>query len=233
MKSLGTFEKEYRMPLKIGELAKLSGCQVVTIRYYEKEGLLPPPERTNSNYRLYSEGDVERLHFIRRCRLHGMNLAEIRKLLAFKDNPTVSCAWVNDLVDKHIADVESQIASLQHLKEQLGSPAPCLRRRPRAGLRHHRQPGPRFPLHLLRRGTLPAQRVSRLGRSCARRSGEIEPPSTFLLHPGAPRRAACASRPLDVPLPGLRKNVRSVMRGRRARRVPHRQRDQADSGDAA
>lgn len=119
MKSLGTFEKEYRMPLKIGELAKLSGCQVVTIRYYEKEGLLPPPERTNSNYRLYSEGDVERLHFIRRCRLHGMNLAEIRKLLAFKDNPTVSCAWVNDLVDKHIADVESQIASLQHLKKHL------------------------------------------------------------------------------------------------------------------
>ena len=107
------------MPLKIGELAKLSGCQVVTIRYYEKEGLLPPPERTNSNYRLYSEGDVERLHFIRRCRLHGMNLAEIRKLLAFKDNPTVSCAWVNDLVDKHIADVESQIASLQHLKKHL------------------------------------------------------------------------------------------------------------------
>lgn len=107
------------MPLKIGELAKLSGCQVVTIRYYEKEGLLPQPERTSTNYRLYEDSDVERLHFIRRCRLHGMNLAEIRKLLAFKDHPTVSCAWVNDLVEKHIADVERQIASLQHLKTHL------------------------------------------------------------------------------------------------------------------
>lgn len=107
------------MSLKIGELARLSGCQVVTIRYYEKEGLLPPPERTGSNYRLYNDGDVERLHFIRRCRLHGMTLAEIRDLLAFKDNPAASCAWINDLVEKHIADVEEQIASLQHLKKHL------------------------------------------------------------------------------------------------------------------
>lgn len=107
------------MSLKIGELAKRSGCQVVTIRYYEKEGLLPPPERTDANYRLYDDSDVERLHFIRRCRLHGMNLAEIRELLAFKDHPTVSCAWINDLVERHIADVERQIASLQHLKTHL------------------------------------------------------------------------------------------------------------------
>ncbi len=115
----GLITKELVMPLKIGELAKRSGCQVVTIRYYEKEGLLPPPERTDANYRLYNDSDVERLHFIRRCRLHGMNLAEIRELLAFKDHPTVSCAWINELVEKHIADVERQIASLQHLKTHL------------------------------------------------------------------------------------------------------------------
>ena len=107
------------MPLKIGELARITGCQVVTIRYYEKEGLLPRPERTGSNYRLYGEEDIERLNFIRRCRLHGMNLAEIRDLLAFKDHPTVSCAWINELVEKHIADVEAQIASLEHLKTHL------------------------------------------------------------------------------------------------------------------
>ena len=107
------------MSLKIGELAKVTGCQVVTIRYYEKEGLLHRPERTSANYRLYEEEDAERLRFIRRCRLHGMNLAEIRDLLAFKDNPTVSCAWINDLVERHIADVEAQIASLEHLKTHL------------------------------------------------------------------------------------------------------------------
>lgn len=107
------------MGIKIGKLAEMSGCQVVTIRYYEKEGLLPVPDRSQNNYRLYSENDVERLHFIRRCRMHGMNLAEIRQLLAFKDNPTVSCDWINSLVEKHIAEVERQIAALRHLKSHL------------------------------------------------------------------------------------------------------------------
>ncbi len=107
------------MGIRIGELAEISGCQVVTIRYYEKEGLLPLPDRTKSNYRLYNENDVERLHFIRRCRMHGMTLSEIRQLLAFKDNPTVSCDWINTLVEKHIAKVEQQIASLKHLKKHL------------------------------------------------------------------------------------------------------------------
>ena len=63
--------------MKIGELAKKTGCQVVTIRYYEKEGLLPEPERSEGNYRLYSEADIERLRFIRHCRHHDMKLAEI------------------------------------------------------------------------------------------------------------------------------------------------------------
>ena len=107
------------MPLKIGDLAKATGTQVVTIRYYEKEGLLRQPERTGSGYRLYSEDDVERLHFIRRCRQHGMNLAEIRDLLAFRDSPAPSCAWINELVEKHLANVQEQIDSLLVLKAHL------------------------------------------------------------------------------------------------------------------
>ena len=107
------------MPLKIGELAKATDTQVVTIRYYEKEGLLRQTERTGSGYRLYSQDDVERLHFIRRCRQHGMSLSEIRGLLAFRDSPAPSCAWVNELVERHIAKVEEQIASLQTLKAHL------------------------------------------------------------------------------------------------------------------
>ena len=107
------------MPLKIGELAKATDTQVVTIRYYEKEGLLRQPERTGSGYRLYSQDDVERLHFIRRCRQHGMSLDEIRDLLAFRDSPAPSCAWVNELVERHIARVEEQIASLETLKAHL------------------------------------------------------------------------------------------------------------------
>lgn len=107
------------MKLKIGDLAARAGCQVVTVRYYEKEGLLPHPERTDANYRLYDETAVERLRFIRHCRQHGMNLSEIRDLLAFKDNPTVNCDWINSLVETHLAAVDEQIASLQHLKRHL------------------------------------------------------------------------------------------------------------------
>ena len=107
------------MPLKIGELAKASGTQVVTIRYYEKEGLLRQPERTASGYRLYTQNDVERLHFIRRCRQHGMSLAEIRDLLTYRDSPTPSCSWINELVERHIAKVQEQINALLALKEHL------------------------------------------------------------------------------------------------------------------
>lgn len=107
------------MKVKIGELAKLIGCQVVTIRYYEKEGLLPEPDRTSANYRLYGEEDIERLRFIRHCRYHDMKLSEIRELLSFKDNPRTDCSWINSMVEKHIASVSEQIASLTHLKTHL------------------------------------------------------------------------------------------------------------------
>lgn len=107
------------MKLKIGELAKLAQIQAVTIRYYEKEGLLEKPDRTGSNYRIYEDKDIERLRFIRHCRRHGMTLSEIRELLAFKDKPTVSCDWINTLVETHIANVDKQITSLRQLKAQL------------------------------------------------------------------------------------------------------------------
>lgn len=107
------------MKMKIGELAKMADCPVVTIRFYEKEGLLAAPERTGGNYRLYGDTDIERLRFVMHCRGHGMKLSEIRELLAFKDAPTTDCSWINTLVASHIADVEEQIASLTTLKKQL------------------------------------------------------------------------------------------------------------------
>ena len=105
--------------MKIGELAKRTGCKVVTIRYYEKEGLLGEPERTEGNYRLYGKEDLERLEFIMHCRRHGMKLDEIRKLLAFRDRPQRDCTWVTELIDAHIINVDEQIKSLEHLKWHL------------------------------------------------------------------------------------------------------------------
>ena len=94
------------MAVKIGELAKLADCQVVTIRYYEKEGLLQKPVRTEGGYRLYREADVERLKFIRHCREHGMSPAEIMLLLGLRDAPDRDCPAVSSLFDKHIEDAD-------------------------------------------------------------------------------------------------------------------------------
>jgi Cd(II)/Pb(II)-responsive transcriptional regulator len=105
--------------LKIGELAKRTGSQVETIRYYEREGLLPAPARSEGNYRLYGPSHAERLQFIRHCRSLDMTLDEIRSLLSFRDAPEASCSAVNDLLDKHIDHVATRIRELQALQKQL------------------------------------------------------------------------------------------------------------------
>ena len=105
--------------MKIGELAQGTGMPVETIRYYEKEGLLPKIGRTGSNYRVYTEAHVERLLFIRHCRSLDMTLDEIRLLLHFKDRPEESCDRVNALLDEHIGHVAERIRDLEKLEKQL------------------------------------------------------------------------------------------------------------------
>lgn len=105
--------------MKIGDLAKKAGCQVETVRYYEREGLLPAPARTEGNYRLYGSQHLERLVFIRNCRTLDMTLEEIQRLLALRDLPHESCAGINSLVDEHIEHVEARINSLLALRDQL------------------------------------------------------------------------------------------------------------------
>lgn len=107
------------MKLRIGDLARRADCPVETIRYYERELLLPAPTRSEGNYRLYDEAHVERLAFIRQCRSLDMTLDEIRTLLAFRDAPTQSCAGVNALLDEHIGHVAKRIAELRRLERQL------------------------------------------------------------------------------------------------------------------
>ena len=97
--------------MKIGELSKKTGCKVVTIRYYEKEGLLKTPERTEGNYRVYSKKDMDRLEFIIHCRRHGMVLDEIKELLVFRDHPHTDCTWVTHLLRKHIREKGSGFIS--------------------------------------------------------------------------------------------------------------------------
>ncbi|NML17065.1 Cd(II)/Pb(II)-responsive transcriptional regulator [Azohydromonas caseinilytica] len=105
--------------MKIGELANTTGIQVETIRFYEREGLLPLPPRTSGNYRVYDTGHVERLAFIRHCRSLDMTLDEIRVLLHYKDAPHDNCGEVNALLDEHIGHVERRIQQLRTLQKEL------------------------------------------------------------------------------------------------------------------
>ena len=107
--------------MKIGELARHTGTQVETIRYYEREGLLPETARTDGNYRIYGPSHAERLRFIRNCRSLDMTLDEIRLLLRFKDSPAENCGGVNELLDEHIGHVASRIRELRQLERQLKS----------------------------------------------------------------------------------------------------------------
>lgn len=107
------------MKIKIGALAKRTNCSVETIRYYEKEGLLPAPGRTEGNFRLYDEMHIERLLFIRRCRSFDMSLEEIRLLLYSRDTQQADCSDVNALLDEHILGVAARMVELERLKEQL------------------------------------------------------------------------------------------------------------------
>lgn len=107
--------------MKIGELAKVSGTSIETIRFYEREQLLPAAGRTGGNYRIYGGEHAERLAFIRHCRSLDMALDEIRVLLRFKDAPQDNCRQVNDLLDEHIGHVARRIKDLRLLEKQLKS----------------------------------------------------------------------------------------------------------------
>lgn len=106
--------------MKIGELAQRTGCLVETIRYYERVGLLAPPDRGTNNYRSYEQVHAERLGFIRHCRALDMTLYEIRKLLELRDFPEQNCAEVNAMLDRHITEVKKRITALSVLESQLG-----------------------------------------------------------------------------------------------------------------
>jgi len=105
--------------MKIGELAQASTTPTETIRFYERQGLLPQPPRSQGNYRIYAEDHVERLVFVRHCRSLDMALDEIRQLLLLKDSSSDSCAEVNELLDEHISHVAERIVELRALQSQL------------------------------------------------------------------------------------------------------------------
>ena len=105
--------------MRIGNLAEQTGTPVETIRFYEREGLLPAAQRSENNYRLYTAAHADRLAFIRHCRNLDMALDEIRSLLRLRDAPSQDCGEVNALLDEHIGHVGQRIRELRALEKDL------------------------------------------------------------------------------------------------------------------
>lgn len=119
--------------MKIGELAKAAGTTVETVRYYEKEGLLPAPDRGVNNYRSYGPQHADRLRLIRNCRALDMTQDEIRAILSLADSHAADCGPINEIFQAHIVHVDERIAELTQLKSQLSDLRQrCLSARPDA-----------------------------------------------------------------------------------------------------
>lgn len=101
--------------MNIGQLATASGVNAKMIRYYESIGLIPPAERTDSNYRVYRANDVHLLKFIKRARSLGFSLPEIELLLSLWQNTHRSSSEVKVLAMKHIEDLELRIREMQSM----------------------------------------------------------------------------------------------------------------------
>lgn len=105
--------------LTISRLARQSGVNLETVRYYERQGLLPKPPRTASGYRLFPSESVRRLRFIKRAQQLGFSLNEIRELLSLRMRPGTKRADIRARAEAKIADIEEKIRALDAMKKTL------------------------------------------------------------------------------------------------------------------
>ena len=105
--------------MKIGEVADRGGVNLQTIRYYEREGLLPQPPRLPSGYRVFSEPAVRRVRFIKRAQELGFTLAEIRELLSLRIDHERDRSEVRAIAEAKVADIEQKIRTLSAMKDAL------------------------------------------------------------------------------------------------------------------
>jgi MerR family mercuric resistance operon transcriptional regulator len=107
--------------MKIGELARKAGVSVETVRFYEREGLLQPPQRRESGYRDYPLESLGPLRFIRHAKEFGFTLPEIQELLALRSSAEAPCSDVKRRIESKIADVRRRILSLEQLESMLAN----------------------------------------------------------------------------------------------------------------
>jgi DNA-binding transcriptional MerR regulator len=105
--------------VQIGKLAREMGLSVDTIRFYEKEGLLREPPRTQGGFRLYTPRDVDHLYFIRCAQQLGFSLAEVRELLLIQNENMHACEQVRDFIRQKLASVRQKMNDLKRLEHSL------------------------------------------------------------------------------------------------------------------
>ena len=105
--------------VKIGELARITGCPVTRIRFYEQKGLLPMPSRTPGGQRNYSDKAIERLDFISTCRANGMKLECIERFIAFEKDPSLGSQWLLERIDEYLQQAKIQRERLDKAEQFL------------------------------------------------------------------------------------------------------------------
>jgi len=105
--------------IRRGDLARATGCNLETIRYYEKIGIMPDPPRNTNGYRSYDDAHVRRLKFVMRSRDLGFALEEVRGLLGLVDDQSRTCAEVQIIAEDHLTDVRAKIADLKRIERVL------------------------------------------------------------------------------------------------------------------
>jgi DNA-binding transcriptional MerR regulator len=105
--------------MRIGEIAERSGLSSKALRYYERVGLIEPPDRTPSGYRNYAAAVLDRLRFIRSAQAAGFTLGEIKGIIAFREQGSPPCGHVLGLIDGRAADLDRRIAELRSLRDDL------------------------------------------------------------------------------------------------------------------
>ncbi len=110
---------EKKETISIGELARRAGCKTVTVRYYERLGLVADPKRTPGGHRCYEDTHLQRLTFIIRCRQLGFPLTQVRELLNLSDSGQTACNDVRGIAQRHLREVREKIAELEQLEARL------------------------------------------------------------------------------------------------------------------
>jgi len=108
----------YHSPMKIGELSKMTGVPIDTVRYYEKRGLIPKSVRSASGYRQYNKHDATRLKFIVQAKELGFTLDEIGQLLALRSDGR-ACIEVRSVAEAKAQEIDVKIRKLSHMRQTL------------------------------------------------------------------------------------------------------------------